>query len=157
MSDSEEKKKKLRLHRLDSCLLHHIFEFLTRKEKSHLILLSMEDGEQELIKKLLIPANLMNFSLYRYRFQSTPLISACAKGYLNFVKLFINEGAELEAKNRCGESALIQACRENQLLIVQYLISHGASINVKNHKGCTALDVAQSPEIRKILIEEEGH
>ena len=51
----------------------------------------------------------------------------------------VDEGADLNRRNRWRESALMLACSYDQLNIVDFLTSHGADVNAENIWGETSL------------------
>ena len=57
----------------------------------------------------------------------TPLITAAAKGYLEMVKVLVENEAELDRKDKEGRTALAWAEKNEHDLVVSYLISQGAS------------------------------
>ena len=60
-------------------------------------------------------------------------------GHLEVVKLLIENGADVNAKNEDGKTALMRASREGHLEVVKYLIENGADVNAKSNNGWTAL------------------
>ncbi len=71
------------------------------------------------------------------------LIKACNEGNLNKVKIAVEAGADVNAKER-GVSILYTAVQKRgNDDIVRYLISKGADVNAMNgHKGMSALSIA---------------
>jgi len=74
-----------------------------------------------------------------------PLHMACQEGRINIVKLLIENGVNLDAKddNGHGEPALLRAVGAGHLRIVNYLIKRGCDVNERrNGGGDTPLHIA---------------
>lgn len=52
----------------------------------------------------------------------SPLHSAAAKGHAEMVALLLENGAEVNSRNLCGETSLMQACRHGHWEVVQTLL-----------------------------------
>ncbi len=90
---------------------------------------------------------------------ATPLISSAFYGYTNLVRLLIDNGADLEAKNNHGVTALMWASTKGHLDIAKILVESGADINAKDNKGSAALSDASRNghlKIAKLLIKKGG-
>lgn len=87
--------------------------------------------------------------------KATPLHLACAKGYLNIVKLLLEQGALVnQIGTDMGETPLHQASRHGHEDVVRYLIDTAeANVNIENKSGKIAYRVAASspPTIRQML------
>ncbi|KAF2818297.1 ankyrin, partial [Ophiobolus disseminans] len=59
---------------------------------------------------------------------STPLMSFAFLSQTQGMRILIESGAELEDRNRSGDTALIVACREGQLPSVVFLVRQGAKL-----------------------------
>lgn len=90
-----------------------------------------------LIEKCISDANEIS------RFSSALLQTAVTKGHGDFVELLLQKGAEIDARNRWGETALCCAVQGNYKVMVQLLIKAGANIE-HNHvfNGNTPLSLA---------------
>lgn len=75
---------------------------------------------------------------------ATPLMIAVNAKEYNLSKFLIENGADVNIKNKEGETALMRADAKTAKL----LIDNGAFINVKNNNGKTALDIIESPTLR---------
>jgi len=75
-----------------------------------------------------------------------PDMRATEKNYKEIVELLIAKGADLDARERSGDTALGRASQNGHLEIVQLLISKGADVNVllNSNQTKTALDAALS-------------
>lgn len=69
----------------------------------------------------------------------TPLHFASGTGEIIIVKLLMEAGAEIEAKNLLGDTPLIEAARlvgsEGKVDIIQYLLEAGANVHTKTRYG----------------------
>ena len=77
---------------------------------------------------------------------SSVLMEAATAGYLDIVKLLIDNGANVnyQADGLNNDTALNCAARGSSRNIVEYLIKKGANINYQNAKGETPLIIAAS-------------
>jgi ankyrin repeat protein len=62
-----------------------------------------------------------------------------AKPQPESVKLLIEEGANVNAKDKRGETPLHEATKYGRLELVELIIKNGANVNVKNRDGQTSL------------------
>ncbi|KAF0930487.1 hypothetical protein E2562_032911 [Oryza meyeriana var. granulata] len=53
---------------------------------------------------------------------NSPLHFAAAKGHLDIVMLLLEKGADVNARNYCGQTALMHACRHGHWEVVQMLL-----------------------------------
>ena len=58
---------------------------------------------------------------------------------LELVKYLVEHGADINAKDKSGNTALMIASKDMNLEMVKYLVEHGADVNAKNAEGKTAL------------------
>lgn len=72
----------------------------------------------------------------------TGLHRACMHGFLDLVKLLLDNGANIECRDRTQTTPLLHACWNKQLKVCSYLIKRGAQWNVKNTQGLSPLDIA---------------
>ncbi|WP_372369366.1 ankyrin repeat domain-containing protein [Candidatus Uabimicrobium sp. HlEnr_7] len=88
--------------------------------------------------------------------QTTPLIYAIEN--LEFMKLLLEKGANVKAKDKYGNTALLKACSMKNIDIVKLLLEKGADINQQDSYGNTTLMNAMKRrrvEIAKLLIEKD--
>ncbi|MDD6069411.1 MAG: DUF1418 family protein [Clostridiales bacterium] len=94
----------------------------------------------------------------------TPLMMACESGSYDAVKLLLENGADVNARDYCGETALICAAwptgysdsLEDQEKIAKLLLEYGADKDVSGKYSGTALERASErdwPEMVSILTE----
>ena len=83
--------------------------------------------------------------------------SIAESGHETMMRLFIDNGADLNAKTRNGWCLLHFASRRNQCSLVTLLIEKGADIEAKNNDGMTPLQIAARSrfqhEILRYLID----
>ena len=66
---------------------------------------------------------------------TTLLMTAARTGNADIVRMFIEHGAEVNAKGPTyGETALIWAAQENHAEAAQVLIEHGAEVNARSNR-----------------------
>lgn len=68
--------------------------------------------------------------------------SICCHGYNNIAKILIKLGANIETKNRDGDTVLIYGCHYGYINLVKTLLKNNANINVKGCHNETAFHVA---------------
>lgn len=75
---------------------------------------------------------------------SSALMKAAHSGYLDIVKLLVENGADLEYQNETADNVtvIISAAKRGSLHILEYLIKEGANINYQDKNGETALMAA---------------
>ena len=67
----------------------------------------------------------------------TPLMNAARDGDKEKVKKLIENGVDVNKKDKYGESALVRAVEKNHPEIVEILLKHGAKPNVRFTRGMT--------------------
>ncbi len=93
------------------------------------------------------------------RFNRTALMSASNKGHTDIVRLLIEKGANINAKDdRYGRTALMSASYKGHADTIRILLNKGADVNVKDKNGKTALEHASSNGHTDIvsLLKEKG-
>ena len=63
---------------------------------------------------------------------------------LEVVKVLIDRGADVNAKDEKGETTLMYAARSGNLEVVKFLVDKGADVNAKDSNGATALSIASA-------------
>jgi ankyrin repeat protein len=84
------------------------------------------------------------------------LLEGCESGDYNKVRLALNFGADVEAKDKYDMTPLHWASLNNRIAIAKLLIDKGADVEAKDYKGWTPLHRASwnnSIEIARLLIE----
>ena len=85
---------------------------------------------------------------------ATPLMHAAAFGSLDAMRLLLDKGADVNAKNAAGATALMWAATD--LAKVRVLVERGADVNAASNLGHSALELAAmsdgSAEIVRLLL-----
>ncbi len=79
---------------------------------------------------------------YQLENGNTALINSIILGYDDISKMLIDNGVDVDIKNKEGNTALMFAIIRNKLDIVKELISHGADVNARGVENNTALMLA---------------
>lgn len=74
--------------------------------------------------------------------KASPLCTAIAKGDVDKVKVYLDQGVDLSAKSN-GMLPIHYAARYNRVEIIKLLITAGSEIHVKCDKGYSAVKHAQ--------------
>jgi ankyrin repeat protein len=80
---------------------------------------------------------------------------AVAEGDIQLLKTLIDQGADVNAKNKEGETALMVASLEGRLDVAKLLVEKGADVNAKDSVGANALHYAAmggSLDVIKYLV-----
>ncbi|MES2462897.1 MAG: ankyrin repeat domain-containing protein [Armatimonadota bacterium] len=87
-----------------------------------------------------------------------PLVQATILGKTEVLRLLIEFGAEVNARNTSGETVLIIALRRGKRRVAKLLIQQEADVNAMTHDGTTPLMLAQSQAMRaiRLLLENAG-
>ena len=76
---------------------------------------------------------------------ASTLFEACEKGRTQWVKLLLEHGADMNARNQQGATPLMVAAGNGHEPLVEWLLSNGADTRALDNKGYTALAWAYSP------------
>ncbi|XP_052076471.1 uncharacterized protein LOC127714450 isoform X1 [Mytilus californianus] len=90
----------------------------------------------------------------------TLLFKACSQGYLEIVKILLEECCYVNAKNNNGETALCIACQRNENAITTLLIQYGADINKQSYEGLCPLYFAciqENENIADLLLQNNAY
>jgi len=75
----------------------------------------------------------------------TPLMAACLYNSsdlrIAIVNALVENKADVNARNKLGETALIVAAQEERTDVVTFLIKHGANVNLRDNNGLTAASI----------------
>ena len=69
----------------------------------------------------------------------TPLMHACSHGSVESVRLLIESGADVNAKNGNGRTAMHYAAKGRSPAVIQLLRKHGAQVDLRDKEGITPL------------------
>jgi uncharacterized protein len=82
----------------------------------------------------------------------TPLGAAAFEGDLEIVKILLDSGADVNARQLSdGFTALMDAVAGGHLEIVRTLVEAGARVNLQSYQGDTAEGIAESNSYEEIL------
>ena len=70
----------------------------------------------------------------------TPLFLAAGSGNAEAVRYLINQGADVNSRERFGQTALTEAAFYGNISVIKELLKHGAEVNAVSDEG-TALKV----------------
>jgi hypothetical protein len=76
------------------------------------------------------------------RDRNADLFAACQAGDVDRIKILLDRGADVNARNRNGETPIMVAAGLLYPDAVRLLIARGADVNAENSRGDTALAVA---------------
>ena len=81
---------------------------------------------------------------------------AVRRGDVRDICDLLDRGADVDARNRHGQTALMLAAHDGHCEVVEALIAHGANLNITAKYGLSALMmalVARHVEIARILVD----
>lgn len=90
--------------------------------------------------RLMLAQSLRDVTDEEYRVAT--FISAARDGEIEAVKKFLDEGMDVNAKNKSGNTALMEACGTGQEDVISLLLDKGADAKAKNNIGETAASKA---------------
>ena len=80
------------------------------------------------------------------------IFDAAHAGKVKEVEFFINRGADVNVKNREGNTPLHLVVYRGELDIAEFLVSNGADVNAKNNDGWTPLHRVKNLSTAKFLV-----
>jgi ankyrin repeat protein len=83
---------------------------------------------------------------------TNPLIWAAGVNNLKVVKLLLEHGAKIDAKDAGGKTPLMRAVENHCTEAVELLLKSGADPKIQTADGHTALDLARDPPIIRALV-----
>jgi len=69
--------------------------------------------------------------------EERPLHTAAQEGFVHGIRVLLDHGADIEARNIDGETPLLIAARRQKYAAVSLLLERGASLRAEDHYGCT--------------------
>ena len=97
-----------------------------------------------LSRKIKNPCLVINKNLF--------LTKAIEDGQLEIVKYLVENGVDINAKDKDGKTTLMKTVENRNLEIVKYLVDNGANVNAKNKNGNTPLILAPYGGDKKNII-----
>ena len=87
-------------------------------------------------------------------FIGSPLHTAVFCGDDDQILLYLEAGANINAKDMWGTTPLHVAAKNGNLDIMSLLVSNGANVHAKNLWGKTAFDLLNEEDVERLLKEE---
>jgi len=81
----------------------------------------------------------------------TAMSYAAGNGNLDFIRIMLQHGVDINKPDRDGSTPLHHAAAWGQFDVVKLLIDNGCNAALRNHAGWTALDYSISTELKKFL------
>jgi len=126
-----------------------------------ILTISTKLGDYHLVYTLLnLGADINVFRKSKYAFGNTALIEASKYGFVKIVKLLIEYGADLDARNYMGNSALMVATLNRNIEVVRILIENGATVDLVDKNNDTPLLIASAKgyfEIVELLLKAQAN
>lgn len=88
---------------------------------------------------------------YRKTDGFTPLHAAAAYGRTPVVRLLLDQGADVNARDKMGQTALMKAIWFSHADVVTVLLQKGATITGRDSNGSTIVSMAKTKNDRKVL------
>lgn len=76
---------------------------------------------------------------------------ACENGNLDIVKLLVENGAEINAKDSTDWTPLFHAVSYENFNIIKYLVEHGPEIDITDTSGDKLIEVSSNKKIVSYL------
>lgn len=140
----------------DSFRKLHIIGAITH---SQMLLQSVKNKDLEAVKSCLIWQNKDNgieFVNAKNEFGETALFNAVINEDVEMTKLLIDNGADVNVKNKSGNTPLMliatqYTTSQNKINIANMLIERGANIYIKDNSGKAVFDIAKTEEMKNIF------
>ena len=88
---------------------------------------------------------------YRKNDGFTPLHAAAAYGKPAIARLLLDQGADVNARDKAGQTALMKAVWNSHADVVNVLLQRGAAITDKDSNGNTVIGMAKTKNDRRVL------
>ncbi|MCC6003801.1 MAG: ankyrin repeat domain-containing protein [Thermofilum sp.] len=118
------------------------------------LFIAMVDGDTARVRKLLRKG--ANVNAKYGDSDLTPLHWAAFLGHVDVVRLLLEHGAEVNARNKYGETPLHRAAAYGRADAARLLLEHGADVNARDEYGWTPLHVAAlqgRADVARLLLE----
>ena len=99
-------------------------------------------AQRECVGGIEVMANTTKLTPMQKEELNDKLIAAAESGDVESVKRLIENGADVDAKDKDGEKALHKAAWMGQVEVATFLIEKGVNVNMKNKNNETAAEIA---------------
>jgi len=99
----------------------------------------VDEEALKIMDSLLIENGSANIGARYKEYSQTPLSWAAEEGHEAAVRLLIDQGANMEAKDNDGQTPLSWAAEKGHEVVVRLLVDKGASVETKDNSGRTPL------------------
>jgi len=150
----------LMFYHIKSQQVEEVLQLLTREEVS----INQQDingetalhvatglGYSNIVRLLLSQGADPNIASYTDVGHMTPLLKASEQGRLDIAEMLVKAGADLDVRNRNGQTALILAIRNSHSAIAKFLVSAGADLEQRDLAGCNAGFYAKQLELTELV------
>lgn len=116
-----------------------------------------EPGKEEEILRLIKEGHPVNI---KDKFNYNPIHEAANFGFVNYVKILIEAGANMNVKggehenSNAGMTPLVDACINGHLEVIEVLLNAGAQVQIQDATGWTAYDILKFQKERQLFDEE---
>lgn len=115
------------------------------------LIIAAYKGNDDIITLLINAKATINPKPKRYLDGETALMAAAAKGHASTVRLLIKAKARPNDQVDKGRTALFRASESGQTDVVKILIKAGANLNLQGPAEHTALSIARTEEVHRLL------
>ena len=112
-------------------------------------------GDLRAVSELLAKGAVVDLKEGKYG--RTALMRAVGNNHLNIVKILIEKGADVNARDHDGDTSLTIASSDGHVEVVKELLENGADVNARNSSGESSLWKAcfsVNTEVAEILLEK---
>ncbi|KAF4211483.1 hypothetical protein CNMCM8980_002009 [Aspergillus fumigatiaffinis] len=121
------------------------------------LLLAASSKGQEAVVHMLLGKH-VDIECHDSRDGRTPLSQAARNGRVEVVKLLVQNGANLETRDKTGQTPLMRAAIQEDETVVDSLLANGACIDARDLQGLTALSLAVTRDnqgVVKLLLDRK--
>ncbi|EAX88109.1 hypothetical protein TVAG_422640 [Trichomonas vaginalis G3] len=143
---AQEKSRALKKAELRISQLRDLFKLAQKGQSGKLlsdmnVIDAVKSGNLEAVR-ILCGNDPSNLEVSDAEYESTPLHWAAGWGMYDIVKLLLDFGADINARNKVGHTPLLCAVFDNQLECARLLIDRGADVNDCDNEGFAAIHIA---------------
>jgi len=130
---------------------------MKQRELNLKLINACDDGNIELVKRLIEKGANVNFENDYEESLSTPLTASVNQGNIDIIKLLIKNDVDINTQEEDGSSALHYAVQSGNTNVIKLLIDNNISLNLKDKDGETPIFIAMERGLVKttnLLIEK---